>query len=423
MVKKSIHLNEDKLKGIIRESVKRILKESGYNQFSDYDFASVDPYGDDDGFGDNHGYGRLDGYWAFNGAYVNISDIDGVVEFDIEPRCEGCKGSFKIVGKEADDLKRDIEECAKECGDVSVAIWNCVKDMIGDNRLNESMLKDYNEFDNVPDDFVESLDGQYYEVTVPDWCLPYLVNGDEEGYTEEEIGMMDNFINSFNGKLWYGLNVGDACVPMDGVSPSFCSSNDVGGDACDCYRFCLPMKEAERGSVDGEVNETRLKRAVRESINEILNGDLDDDEVVEYMNSFDSEESGSFNVVQYKVTLDGGYHAPEKILDKTGLSKEEAWEVFKEAAEYAYKYDWDSVNYFYGTKDYIEWPIVSSEVDGVLGKRRVSFPEDGAFEIANVIENAKKQNRGEGGYKELCDNFLKHAKETFFSGKHEYRSW
>jgi hypothetical protein len=254
MVKRSIHLNEDKLKGIIRKSVKRIISESG-------------------------------------------------------------------------------------------------------GRLNESMLKDYNEFDNVPDDFVESLDGQYYEVTVPDWCLPYLVNGDEEGYTEEEIAMMDNFIDSFDGKLWYGLNVGDACIPMDGVSPSFCSRNDVGGDACDCYRFCLPMKEAERNGINGELNETRLKRAVRESINEILNGDFDDDEVVEYMNSFDSEESGSFNVVQYKVTLDGGYHGPEKILDETGLSKEEAWEVFKKAAEYAYKYDWKSVN-FYGTKDYIEWPIV-----------------------------------------------------------------
>ena len=320
MVKNSIHLNEDKLKGIIRESVKRIISEIG-------------------------------------------------------------------------------------------------------GRLNESMLKDYNEFDNVPDDFVESLDGQYYEVTVPDWCLPYLVNGDEEGYTEEEIGMMNNFIDSFNGKLWYGLNVGDACVPMDGVSPSFCSSNDVGGDACDCYRFCLPMKEAERNGVNGELNETRLKRVIRESINEVLNGDLDDDEVVEYMDSFDSEESGSFNVVQYKVTLGDGYHhGPEKILDKTGLSKEEAWEVFKKAAEYAYKYDWKSVS-FYGTKDYIEWPIVSSEVDGVLGKRRVSFPEDGAFEIANVIENAKKRNSGDGGYKELCGNFLKHAKETFFSGKHEYHSW
>ncbi len=321
MVKKSIHLNEDKLKGIIKESVKRIISESG-------------------------------------------------------------------------------------------------------GMLNESMLKDYNEFDNVPDDFVESLDGQYYEVTVPDWCLPYLVNGDEEGYTEEEIRMMDNFIDSFNGKLWYGLNAGDACVPMDGVSPSFCSRNDVGGGACDCYRFCLPMKEAERNGDGSGLNDGRLKRAIRESINEVLAGEMDDDDVVEYMRSFDEEEEGKlFNVYQYKTTLDGTHHGPEKILDKSGLSKEEAWEVFKEAAEYAYKYDWDSVNK-YNTKDFIQWPVVTTEIDTLYGKKTVFYPENGsASEIANAIEWAKTENYGKVGYKELCNDFLKHARETFFSGKYEYHSW
>lgn len=122
--------------------------------------------------------------------------------------------------------------------------------------VNEERNSYGHEFDNVSDDFVESLNGNYYDVYVPDWCLGYLVNGDLEGYDENEIAMMQNFEREFEGKLRGGLRVGDCCIPMDDASPSFQRDNSVGGLACDCYHFCLPAKENE------ELDEA-VKRAIR----------------------------------------------------------------------------------------------------------------------------------------------------------------
>lgn len=124
---------------------------------------------------------------------------------------------------------------------------NDLKNLI---RETISEMGEVNEFDNVPNDFVEKLNGQYYEVYVPDWCLPYLVNGTTENYTDEEIEMMQQFEREYNGKLWHGLQVGDACVPMDGASPNFYGKNDVGGGAAECYKFCLPTREAEAQSLN-----------------------------------------------------------------------------------------------------------------------------------------------------------------------------
>ncbi|MBP5722761.1 MAG: hypothetical protein J6X18_04190 [Bacteroidales bacterium] len=104
-------------------------------------------------------------------------------------------------------------------------------------------------YQNVPDEFVEKLGENGYEVIVPDYCLPYLVNGDLEGYTDEEIQDMQNFEKRFQGKLAYGLNVGDCCVPRDGEEPTLYGREDVfkGKDmGAECYRFFLPAKEAEK---------------------------------------------------------------------------------------------------------------------------------------------------------------------------------
>lgn len=110
-------------------------------------------------------------------------------------------------------------------------------------HMNESQQPDGSYgYQNVPDEFVESLGENGYEVIVPDYCLPYLVNGDMEGYEEDEIQEMQEFEKRFQGKLKNGLNAGDCCIPRDGESPSLYGRNDVfhGDMGSECYRFFLP---------------------------------------------------------------------------------------------------------------------------------------------------------------------------------------
>jgi hypothetical protein len=120
---------------------------------------------------------------------------------------------------------------------------------IGESKLNEEneeQPKQYG-YQNVPDEFVEKVGENGYDVLVPDWCLPYLVNGDRENYEDDEIAAMDAFVEKYNGKLAHGLNAGDACMPMDGEEPSFYTHNDItGNEGCDCYRVFLPAKESEQ---------------------------------------------------------------------------------------------------------------------------------------------------------------------------------
>lgn len=120
---------------------------------------------------------------------------------------------------------------------------------IGESKLNEENEEQPNQYgyQNVPDEFVEKVGENGYEVLVPDWCLPYLINGDRENYEDDEIAAMDAFVEKYNGKLAHGLNAGDACMPMDGEEPSFYTHNDItGNEGCDCYRVFLPAKESEQ---------------------------------------------------------------------------------------------------------------------------------------------------------------------------------
>lgn len=95
---------------------------------------------------------------------------------------------------------------------------------------------------NVTDAFVDSVKGNGYSVRVPSWCLPYLVNGKTEGYSNEEIKKMDSFVSRFEGELANGLNAGDYCVPMDGQEPSFSWWNDVDEYGAECFYFFLLSK-------------------------------------------------------------------------------------------------------------------------------------------------------------------------------------
>ena len=99
-------------------------------------------------------------------------------------------------------------------------------------------------YQNVDDKFVEKCGENGYEVWVPDYCLPYLVNGDMDIYDEDEIAEMQAFEKRFEGKLLKGMNAGDFCIPKDGESPSLVGKNDVFPKdmGAECYKFFLPAK-------------------------------------------------------------------------------------------------------------------------------------------------------------------------------------
>lgn len=103
-------------------------------------------------------------------------------------------------------------------------------------------MKRNRRYANVENDFVGKLK-DWYEVKVPEWCLPYFANGELEGYTEEEIRQMDKFNEKYKGKLLGGMNAEDCCIPLEGESPDFTTENDITGkEGSDTYKFCLPIK-------------------------------------------------------------------------------------------------------------------------------------------------------------------------------------
>lgn len=129
-------------------------------------------------------------------------------------------------------MKRTIKLTESDLHDI---IKESVKNILKENY-------DVPEFDNVDNSDIEGFNGNYTEVTVPDYCLPYLVNGTTENYDDEELNAMQEFESKWNGKLANGLNIGDVCVPLEGRDPSFTHSNDVFGNISDnCYRFLVPL--------------------------------------------------------------------------------------------------------------------------------------------------------------------------------------
>ena len=96
-------------------------------------------------------------------------------------------------------------------------------------------------FDNVSDEDLEALwNDDYYDVIIPEWALPALVNDDYEGLDEEDIWDIKGFV-----KEMYKMgipDVGQYCVPIDGVSPSFYPKNDLNTKGAMCYKFAIPAK-------------------------------------------------------------------------------------------------------------------------------------------------------------------------------------
>lgn len=78
-----------------------------------------------------------------------------------------------------------------------------------------------------------------YEVlSIPEWSLPSLVNGDRTGLDEEELNLLDDFLNRYKFVDWVTDDeTGEMKEAYFTWRPEF-------GPACDCYDcYCKP-KEA-----------------------------------------------------------------------------------------------------------------------------------------------------------------------------------
>jgi hypothetical protein len=94
-----------------------------------------------------------------------------------------------------------------------------------------------------PESAMKFMQGNYDIVKVPVYYINYLVNGDVGDLSDDEVAAIDEFQDSFNGRVINGLNVGDVCTPTDEAQPSFYPSNDVDGNmGADCYRFLIPLE-------------------------------------------------------------------------------------------------------------------------------------------------------------------------------------
>lgn len=65
--------------------------------------------------------------------------------------------------------------------------------------------------------------------SIPEYSLPYFINGDKEGYTEEDIQIMSNWLNSFG----YPIEI----EPPNETDSTFFTWNPAFGLACICYEL------------------------------------------------------------------------------------------------------------------------------------------------------------------------------------------
>lgn len=105
----------------------------------------------------------------------------------------------------------------------------------------------YEDFDNISKADFKKLWGNgkrdYYTAIIPEWTLPYFVNYDLEGYTEEELTKMRNYVEKFANLGIY--DVGQYFVPTDDATPYFSVYNDIDNKGADCYYFLIPNTQNE----------------------------------------------------------------------------------------------------------------------------------------------------------------------------------
>ena len=226
-------LTRKDLKYLIDESVKKILKESIIKYYVVDDGGVFNVLSSD--MFDN------------NGRYIEDKRYT-IDDFDIVKTTN----SEEFAWKYAETMNREYEEQYSSDFAPSRGYWDESVEKKLSNIIQESIKKVLKEsytdedFDNMTPEQVQKLNGQYFEVIVPEWALPALVNGDYDGLDEEEIRDINaferNFVQGGPCELANGLTVGDCCIPLEGKEPSFYRKNDLNGKGADCYRFALPAK-------------------------------------------------------------------------------------------------------------------------------------------------------------------------------------
>ncbi len=124
--KKSNVINESIIREMVSETLKRVLSEMGYNQFSDDDFGGTgDPYGfGEEGF-EEDGY-ALDGFYdTFNNISVRIMN-DGKPDVSIEVSAKRPYNGDKKVsfnGEKAQMLIDKIKDESEEYGNINISMY------------------------------------------------------------------------------------------------------------------------------------------------------------------------------------------------------------------------------------------------------------------------------------------------------------
>ena len=173
---------------------------------------------------------------------------------------------------------------------------------------------------------------------------------------------------------------------------------------------------------DGKItlSEAKLNKIIKESVKRVLNeqSDYDEDEFNDFVSSFDNNNPQLFNIEQYHYIN----REPELIFKETGLSKERALEIFKKATKEAYEYNYNHLN-VYNFDDYIGWPIVSTTIETIYGKKIVKDPP--YYQTDRDICDAFISNKWykKEDVEKWCTNAINHTINTFFSGKYEYSSY
>lgn len=78
------------------------------------------------------------------------------------------------------------------------------------------------------------------KINMPDYAMPYLINGDNSGLTEEDIQIIDRWFNRMQRIADNYESVVIIGMPEDGDEGSFCSDPEF-GLACNCFEITITM--------------------------------------------------------------------------------------------------------------------------------------------------------------------------------------
>lgn len=142
------------------------------------------------------------------------------------------------------------------------------------------------------------------------------------------------------------------------------------------------------------------------------------EELDEFLASFE-EEGTMFDIEQYHYV---DKKRAEKTISQRGLTKKEAWDLFVEKLKECFMHNWKHV-YPWSMNDYVGYPIVSTTIDSIYGKKTVRNIDDDTC-VAMAFYHLNKHGKArEEVFNEFMKEVIKHNKDNFFSGIYEINPW